>query len=253
VGTTGEISTLDYNEHVEVAAAAVEIVKAHERRVPVIAGSGGNDTRHTKRLAADLEKHGVDAVMLVTPYYNKTSQKGLIEHFCAVAGNIHIPVVLYNVPSRTGLNILPATAHTLSKVENIAAIKEASGNITQVAEVFELCGGALDVYSGDDAMVVPIMSLGGKGVISTVSNIAPQQTHDMVYHYINGNVKAAAEMQLEMLGLIRALFKDVNPMPVKAALNLMGFDAGPCRMPLTTIDNSLREELINQMKGYGLL
>ena len=253
-GTTGEISTLDDVEHVdEIARAAVEIVKAGPRKIPVIAGAGGNDTRHVIELSKSLQKVGVDALMLVTPYYNKTSQRGLIEHFSIVANAVDLPIVLYNVPSRTSLNMLPKTMQELSKIENIVAIKEASSNIVQIAEVIERCGNDVDVYCGNDDHVVPLLSLGGKGVISTVANIAPRQMHDLVMKYLDGNVKESAKIQLEMLGLIRAIFADVNPMPVKEALNLMGFNVGKCRRPLTTIDEDIKDELITQMRKYGLL
>ena len=252
-GTTGEVSTLSNEEHLEVARAAVEITA---KRVPVIAGAGGNDTRNILNLSKDLQKIGVDGLMVVTPYYNKTSQRGLIEHYSMIAAAVDLPIVVYNVPARTSLNMLPKTLQELSKIENIAAVKEASANIVQIAEVLELCGDNLDVYSGNDDHVVPILSLGGKGVISTIANIAPKQMHDMVMKYLNGDVadkKEAAKMQLAMLPLVRALFTDVNPMPVKEALNLMGFNEGLCRRPLTTIDDSLKAELTAQMKRYGIL
>ncbi|MCL2398266.1 MAG: 4-hydroxy-tetrahydrodipicolinate synthase [Defluviitaleaceae bacterium] len=252
-GTTGEISTLYFNEHVEVARTAVETVKSSSRKIPVIAGAGGNDTRHIIELGKELQLAGVDALMLVTPYYNKTSQRGLIEHFSMIASSIDLPIVLYNVPSRTSLNMLPKTVAQLSKIDNIVAVKEAGGDIVQIAQVIELCGSNIDVYSGNDDHVVPILSLGGIGVISTIANIAPQQMHDLVLKYLEGDVKGSAKMQLEMLGLVRSLFADVNPMPVKEALNLLGFEMGSCRRPLTCIDNDLKDELILQMRGYGLL
>ena len=252
-GTTGEVSTLNNDEHVEVARTAVETVKAGSRKIPVVAGAGGNDTRNIIALGKSLQKVGVDALMLVTPYYNKTSQRGLVEHFSMVAAAVDLPIVVYNVPVRTSLNMLPKTVYELSKVENIVAVKEASGNIVQIAEIIELCGDAIDVYSGNDDYIVPVLSLGGKGVISTLSNIAPRQVHDLVAKYFDGDTKGSAKMQLEMMALVRALFADVNPMPVKEALNLMGFETGPCRRPLTNIDDSLKGELIAQMKNYGLL
>ena len=256
-GTTGEISTLDDDEHVEVARLAVEAVKAAThgtRRIPVIAGAGTNDTRHSITLAKRLEKQAqVDALMVVTPYYNKTSQKGLVAHFAAVAAAVNVPIVVYNVPSRTGLNLLPKTLLEMSKIENIVAVKEASGNITQIAEVCALCAGHLDIYSGNDDHVVPVLSLGGKGVISTTSNIAPQPMHDMVAKFLAGDISGAARIQLQLLDLMKLLFTDVNPMPVKAALNLMGFDMGHCRLPLTTIEESLQAALSAEMKKLGLL
>jgi len=252
-GSTGEISTLNNDEHVEVVRTAVETVKAGARKIPVIAGAGGNDTRNIIELGKRLQKIGVDALMLVTPYYNKTSQRGLVEHFSMVAAAVDLPIVLYNVPVRTALNMLPKTVCELSKIENIVAVKEASGNIVQIAEIIELCGDAIDVYSGNDDYVVPVLSLGGKGIISTIANIAPKQMHNLTAKYFEGDIKCSAKMQLDMLALVRALFADVNPMPVKEALNLIGFEAGPCRKPLTNIDDSLKQELINQMKNYGLL
>ena len=252
-GTTGEVSTLNNDEHIEVARTAVETVKSAKRKVPVIAGAGGNDTRNILQLSKRLQQIGVDGIMLVTPYYNKTSQRGLVEHFTKIAKAVDLPIILYNVPVRTSLNMLPKTVFELSKIENIAAVKEASGDIVQISQIIELCGDNIDVYAGNDDYVVPLLSMGGKGVISTIANIAPRQTRDMVHKYFDGDVKGSAKMQLEMLGLVRALFADVNPMPVKTALNIMGFEAGPCRGPLTTIDDSLKDELTSQMKRYGVL
>jgi len=256
-GTTGEVSTLNNNEHVEVASLAVSTVKklsenAKNTKIPVIAGAGGNDTRNILLLSKQLQQAGVDGLMLVTPYYNKTSQRGLVEHFTKIAASVDLPIVVYNVPSRTGLNLLPKTVLELSKVENIVAIKEASGNIVQVAEIAEYCGDAITIYSGNDDYIVPVLSVGGKGVISTMANIVPRQTHDIVMNYLEGDTKASMKLQLEMMGLVRALFTDVNPIPVKEALNIMGFEAGACRMPLTTVEASLRDELIAQMKKLGL-
>ncbi|MCL1987836.1 MAG: 4-hydroxy-tetrahydrodipicolinate synthase [Firmicutes bacterium] len=252
-GTTGEVSTLDNDEHIEVASVAVQTAKAQKRKIPVIAGAGGNDTRNILGLVKRLQHVGVDAIMLVTPYYNKTSQRGLIEHFTMIAAATDLPIILYNVPSRTSLNMLPKTLYELSKLPNIVAVKEASGDISQIAEVIALCGENLDVYSGNDDHIVPVLSLGGKGVISTVSNIAPQQVHDMIISYFDGDTKTAATMQIEMLPLIRLLFADVNPMPVKAALQMLGLEMGDCRRPLTKIDETLQNDLSKEMKRYGLL
>jgi len=252
-GTTGEVSTLNNDEHVEVARTAVETVKAGSRKIPVISGAGGNDTRNIIELGKKLQKVGVDGLMVVTPYYNKTSQRGLVEHFSMIAAAVDLPIILYNVPVRTSLNMLPKTLYELSKIDNIKGVKEASGDIVQIAEVIERCGDDLDVYCGNDDHVVPVLSLGGKGVISTIANIAPRQMHELIIKYFEGDVKGSAKMQLEMLGLIRALFADVNPMPVKEAVNLLGFEAGPCRRPLTNIDDGLKNELIAQMKRYGLI
>lgn len=255
-GTTGESPTLADEEHIEVVRAAVAAAKkAAEggRKVPVIAGAGGNNTQHCIDLGRELVRAGVDACMLVTPYYNKTSQQGLIEHFTKVASALDVPIVVYNVPSRTGLNMLPKTLFALSKLENIAAVKEASGNIAQVAEIVERCGDALDVYAGNDDYVVPVLSLGGKGVISTAANVAPAQMHEMVMKYLQGDTEGSRRMQLDILALVRALFSDVNPIPVKAALQLMGWDVGDCRLPLTAMESSLHENLKQQMAAYGLI
>ena len=235
-GTTGEASTLTDEEQIECIAAAV---KYTNKRVPVIAGTGSNDTRHGIHLSKLAEEVGADALLQVTPYYNKTSQKGLYEHFKAIADSVEIPVILYNVPSRTGLNILPDTALKLSAVKNIVAIKEASGNIAQVAELAQKCAGKLDIYSGNDDQVLPLMALGGAGVISVAANIIPKEMHDMVMFFLDGKFKESLELQLNYLPLINALFCDVNPIPVKAALNILGGDlaAGPCRPPLTTLES----------------
>jgi len=255
-GTTGEASTLSDDEHTGVVRAAVEFTKAASpagKRIPVIAGAGSNDTRHAIHLCKSLEKVGADACMLVSPYYNKTSQRGIVEHFTAVAKSVDIPIVLYNIPSRTGLNIKPATLETLSKIDNIVAIKEASFDFVQCAEYVERCGDSISIYSGNDEVIVPVLSLGGHGVISTVANIAPRQTHELVMKYLDGDVKGSARLQIEMLPLIRVLFSDVNPIPVKAAVNLMGFDAGGCRLPLTSLDDDLHEQLKACMKGFGIM
>ncbi|NLK21568.1 MAG: 4-hydroxy-tetrahydrodipicolinate synthase [Epulopiscium sp.] len=248
-GTTGESSTLNDNDHLECIKVAVDKVKG---RVPVIAGTGSNDTEHGVFLTKRAKELGADAALIVTPYYNKTTQKGLIEHYNYIAKNVDIPIILYNVPSRTGLNITPKTALELSKIDNVIAIKEASGNISQVAELMSLCGDRLDLYSGNDDQIVPLLSLGGKGVISVVANIAPRQTHDIVDKYLNGNVAESRKLQLEMLPLINALFSEVNPIPVKAALELMGYAVGRCRMPLTSMEDIHLELLKKEMKNYGL-
>lgn len=249
-GTTGEASTLTDQEQWDVVRCAVS---ATAKRVPVIAGAGSNDTQHGVRLAVGCKKAGADACLLHTPYYNKATQKGIVEHFKVQAAAVDIPIILYNVPSRTGLNMLPKTACELSKVPNIVAVKEASGNITQVAEIAELCGDNLDIYSGNDDQIVPVMSLGGKGVISVLANVAPRQTHDMVMKYLGGDVAGSLKLQLEALPLIRALFCEVNPIPVKHAVNLMGMNAGPVRLPLTPLDDSHLEQLKSAMTAYGLL
>ncbi|MCL2664864.1 MAG: 4-hydroxy-tetrahydrodipicolinate synthase [Defluviitaleaceae bacterium] len=255
-GTTGEASTLSDEEHTAVVRAAVDYTKEASppgKKIPVIAGAGSNDTRHAAELCRELENAGADACMLVTPYYNKTSQKGLVEHFSAVASAVKIPIVLYNIPGRTGMNIKPQTMKTLSEIDNIVAVKEASYDFVQATEIALLCGDALAVYSGCDEIIVPMLSVGGLGVISTVANIAPRRVHDMVKMFLDGDAKGSAKVQIEMLPLIRALFADINPMPVKAALNLMGFKAGKCRLPLTNIDDDCCRELQKQMQAYGLI
>ena len=249
-GTTGEASTLTHEEHIDVIKHCVETVA---KRVPVIAGTGSNCTETAIYLSKEAEAAGADAVLLVTPYYNKATQKGLYVHFKDTAEAINVPCILYNVPSRTGCNILPETAVKLAKdVKNIVAIKEASGNISQIAKLFQLADGCIDVYSGNDDQIVPIMSLGGLGVISVLSNVAPLQTHDMCQACLDGDYKKAAKMQLEALPLIDSLFSEVNPIPVKKALNLMGFEAGPLRKPLTEMEEEHAKILEENMKTYGI-
>lgn len=249
-GTTGEASTLTDEEQIDCVRYAVEVVN---KRIPVIAGAGSNHTAHAIELAQGCEKAGADAVLLVTPYYNKTTQKGLIEHYKMIAESINIPIILYNVPSRTGLNITPKTCYELSKIKNIVAIKEASGNISQVAEIAALCEPDFDIYSGNDDQVLPLLSLGGKGVISVLANVAPRDTHDMVMSYLEGDTKRATKLQLDTLNLINALFCETNPIPVKAAVNLMGFNAGKCKMPLCSMEDKNFERLKEAMKDYGLI
>ncbi len=251
-GTTGEASTMTDAEQLECIRVAVEQTA---KRVPVIAGTGSNDTSHGIELSKNAAQLGADALLQVTPYYNKTTQKGLIEHFTDIAKSVDIPIVLYNVPGRTGLNIAPKTAAELSKIDNIVAIKEASGNISQVAELVKRCEGRLDLYSGNDDQIVPILSLGGLGVISVVANILPQETHNIVDYYLQGKTKESLELQIKMLDLINSLFVEVNPIPVKAALSLMGskYDSGICRKPLTTMEDAHIELLSNQMKAYGII
>ena len=250
-GTTGESSTLSEEEHSQVIAHTVNYVN---HRVPVIAGTGSNDTQTAIMLSKQAEEDGADAVLLVTPYYNKATQNGLKMHFKAIAEAISIPVVLYNVPSRTGCNIQPETAVWLARnVENIVAIKEACSNITQIGHLFAIANGDIDVYSGNDDQVVPILSLGGKGVISVLSNIAPQQTHDMVQKYFDGDVAGSAKIQLDAMNLVNALFCEVNPIPVKKAVELMGLCGGGVRLPLTEIEPANAERLANAMRDFGLL
>ena len=249
-GTTGEASTLSHEEHVDVIKHCVKTVNG---RVPVIAGTGSNSTETAIYLSQEAEKAGADAVLLVTPYYNKATQKGLYVHFKDTADSISIPCILYNVPSRTGCNILPETAVKLAKeVDNIVAIKEACGNISQIAKLIQLADGSIDVYSGNDDQIVPIMSLGGLGVISVLSNVAPKQTHDICQACLDGDFKTASRLQLEALPLIDSLFSEVNPIPVKKALNLMGFEAGPLRKPLTEMEEANAKILQENMKAYGI-
>ena len=249
-GTTGESSTLTHEEHLETIKYTIDKVN---KRIPVIAGTGSNCTETAIYLSTEAEKYGADGVLLVTPYYNKATQKGLIEHYTKIANSIKIPVILYNVPSRTGINIQPKTvAYLVEHVENIVGIKEASGDIAQVAEMAALTRGKLDIYSGNDNQIVPLLSLGGKGVISVLSNVAPRFTHDMVAKYLNGDIKESCDMQLDAMPLINALFSEVNRIPVKAAMNLMGMEVGPLRSPLTEMEEANKEKLKEEMVKFGL-
>ena len=249
-GTTGESATMPDAEHLSVIDYCVKKVN---HRIPVIAGTGSNDTAHGIRLTQSAEKLGVDAVLLVTPYYNKTSQQGLIQHFTALANATSLPCILYNVPSRTGVNILPETAYELSKISNINAIKEASGNIAQVAKIAQLCGDALNIYSGNDDQIVPLLALGGKGVISVLSNVAPRETHEICQKWFNGDIAASLAAQLKYLPLCEALFCDVNPIPVKCAMNQLGYQAGSCRLPLVDTSKANQERIHNALHTAGLL
>ena len=249
-GTAGEYSTLTDEEHRRVIQFTVAQVN---HRIPVVAGTGSNDTAYCLELSQEAEKMGVDGLLLVTPYYNKCSQKGLIRHYLTVADAVDLPMILYSVASRTGVNILPETLKELSKHPNIVAVKEASGSISQVAKIRHLCGDDLDVYSGNDDQIVPLLSLGGIGVISVLSNLMPKETHDICQLYFDGKVQESAALQLKLLDLINNLFSDVNPIPVKEALNMMGFPAGPCRMPLCEMDDGPREKLRASMAAVGLL
>lgn len=250
-GTTGEASTLSHEEHLDVIAHAVKVVN---KRIPVVAGTGSNCTETAIYLSQEAEKSGADGLLIVTPYYNKATQKGLIEHYTMVAESVSLPIIMYNVPGRTGCNILPETAVALAKnVKNIVGIKEASGNIAQVARLMALADGCIDLYSGNDDQIVPILSLGGKGVISVLSNVAPAQTHEICAHYFAGDVDGSRKMQLAAIPLIDALFCEVNPIPVKEAMNLMGKQAGPLRRPLSPMEPQNKERLEKAMKEYGLL
>ncbi len=250
-GTTGEASTLTHEEHLETIGYAIKKVAG---RIPVIAGTGSNCTETAVYLSVEAEKMGADGVLLVTPYYNKATQNGLKKHFATIANSIKIPALLYNVPSRTGCNILPETAVWLVKnVENIVGIKEASGNISQVAKLMHLAGGEIELYSGNDDQIVPLLALGGKGVISVLSNVAPEQTHNIVETFMNGDVQESCRLQLKALDLIDALFCEVNPIPVKKAMNLLGWAAGPLRGPLTEMEEANAARLEKAMKDYGIL
>lgn len=247
-GTTGEASTMPDEEHIAVIKFAVEQIN---KRVPVIAGTGSNDTRHAIELSQAAEAVGADALLSVTPYYNKAMQKGLYEHFKVIANNVKVPIVLYNVPSRTNLNLNPDTIKALSEIDNIVAVKEC--NLGQVGDIVNNCRSDFAVYSGDDNMVLPVLSLGGKGVISVMANIIPRDTHEMVAKFFEGDINGSIKLQLQTLNLIKAIFSEVNPIPIKAAVNLLGFKAGQCRMPLTEIGEQNLEVLRAEMKAYGLL
>lgn len=250
-GTTGEASTLTHEEHLNVIRYCVEVVN---KRIPVVAGTGSNCTETAIYLSTEAEKAGADGLLVVSPYYNKATQNGLYAHFKAVADAVKIPILLYNVQGRTGMNIAPATIIRLCEdCENIVGVKEASGNISQVAKIASLAKGKVDIYSGNDDQIIPIMSLGGKGVISVLSNVAPRQTHEICAKYLAGDVVEAAKMQLDAIELIDALFCEVNPIPVKKALNLMGMEAGGLRLPLTEMEEATTARLKAAMEAYGIL
>ncbi|MBO4981911.1 MAG: 4-hydroxy-tetrahydrodipicolinate synthase [Lachnospiraceae bacterium] len=250
-GTTGEASTLTHEEHLDAIRFCVETVAG---RIPVIAGTGSNCTETAVYLSTEAEKYGVDGLLLVSPYYNKATQNGLYAHFKTVAESVKIPVILYNVPSRTGCNILPETVVRLCKdVDNIVGVKEASGNISQIAHLAAISHGYVDIYSGNDDQIVPILALGGVGVISVLSNVAPEQTHEICQKFFDGDIEGSRRMQLEALDLCNALFCEVNPIPVKKALNLMGMEAGPLRMPLSEMEEANADRLKKAMTAYGIL
>ncbi len=249
-GTTGEASTLTDEEQIKTIQFAVDVVA---KRVPVIAGTGSNDTAHGVHLSKMAEKTGVNALLSVTPYYNKTTQKGLIQHYSQIASSVSIPIILYNIAGRTGLNITPTTMYELSKIPNIVGVKEASGNITQVAEIAQLCGSDFELYAGNDDQVVPTLSLGGVGVISAAANVVPQQMHDIVEKFLSGDTKGSLSTQLALMPLIQALFIEVNPIPVKEGLRLMGFDVGGYRMPLVPMEPANHAILKAEMEKFGLI
>lgn len=250
-GTTGESSTMTHGEHLKTIKFAVDKVA---KRVPVIAGTGSNCTETAIMMSKEAASYGVDALLVVTPYYNKATQKGLIAHYTAIANAVpETPIIMYNVPSRTGCNLQPATVAALVKnVKNIVGIKAASGDLSQIAKMMSMAGEDLELYSGNDDQILPIMSLGGLGVISVLSNVAPKQTHDIVMKFMEGDTREAARLQLEAIPLINALFCEVNPIPVKTAMNMMGMEVGPLRMPLCEMEESNKETLAKAMKDYGL-
>ena len=249
-GTTGESSTMTDEEHIECIKFAVEKVN---HRIPVIAGTGSNHTDYAIHLTQEAEALGADAVLLVTPYYNKTSQRGLIQHYTAIANSTKLPCILYNVPSRTGVNILPETVAKLAEVENIVAVKEASGNISQIAKIAALCGDKIDIYSGNDDQIVPIMALGGVGVISVLSNCMPFETHEIASLCLENKYPEAREKAGRLREFTNMLFCDVNPIPVKEALNLMGFEVGECRLPLVKMEQEKIDKLKASMEKIGLI
>ena len=250
-GTTGESSTLTHGEHLSAIKYTVDKVA---KRVPVIAGTGSNCTETAIMMSKEAESYGADALLLVTPYYNKATQKGLIAHYGQIASETKLPIILYNVPGRTGCNLMPETVATLVKEnENIVGLKEATGNMAQASKTMYLCDGKLEMYSGEDGLVVPLLSIGGLGVISVIANIAPRQTHDMVMSYLEGDLEKARQMQLKSLPLVDALFSEVNPIPVKKALNLMGMQVGSLRSPLCEMGEENAKKLEQAMKDFGLL
>lgn len=249
-GTTGESATLDHNEHTQAIKVAVEVTAG---RIPVIAGTGSNDTAYALKLSNDAEKLGVDGLLMVTPYYNKASQEGLIKHFNYVADRVSTPIILYNVPSRTGCEIKPETYAELAKHKMIYAAKEATGNLSSIAKTISLVPEDFSIYSGNDDQITPIMSLGGKGVISVLSNILPQVAHDIAQTALDGDFKKSAELQLKYLELCNAMFMDVNPIPVKAAMRLMGIDVGPLRLPLCDMTPANTEKLKSVLQKYELI
>lgn len=249
-GTTGESATMTDQEHVDCIEYAVKRVNG---RVPVVAGAGSNHTSYAVWMSKEAKRVGADALLHVTPYYNKTSQTGLIRHFNAVADATDLPIILYNVPSRTGVNITPATYRELAKHPNIVAAKEASGNISQIAQIAQACGDELDLYSGNDDQIVPLLSLGAKGVISVLSNIMPRETHDICRLFFEGKIAESRALQLKLLPLINALFSDVNPIPVKEAMNMMGWECGECHLPLVSMQPQAKEHLRVLMQEQGLI
>ena len=249
-GTTGEASTMTHEEHIETIKACVEMTK---KRIPVIAGTGSNCTDTAVYLSKEAQRVGADGILVVSPYYNKATQNGLKKHFTAIAGSVDIPMILYNIQGRTGVNIQPKTIASLAKeVENIVAVKEASGDLSQVANIIYESEGRIDVYSGNDDQIVPIVALGGKGVISVLSHVAPKETHDIVAKFLDGDVAGSLELQLRAIPLVEKLFCEVNPIPVKAALNMLGWEVGPLRMPLSEMEEEHQKELKAAMDAFGV-
>ncbi|MBQ3139022.1 MAG: 4-hydroxy-tetrahydrodipicolinate synthase [Ruminococcus sp.] len=249
-GTTGEASTMSDEEHLECIRFAVEKTA---KRVPVIAGTGSNDTSYAIKLSKEAEELGADGLLLVTPYYNKTTQKGLIAHFTAIADAVNIPIILYNIPGRTGMNMEVSTIKELANHKNIVAVKEASGNISYAAKLIAECGDVIDVYSGNDDMIVPLMSLGAKGVISVLSHVIPKETHNMVQYCLDNNLAEATKLQIDYLDLINNLFIEVNPIPVKEAMNMMGVNVGKCRLPLVEMSEEHKAALRASLEKHGLI
>lgn len=249
-GTTGESSTMSESERISAINCVVKTVK---KKIPVIVGTGSNNTQKCLEMSKTAENLGADALLVVTPYYNKTTQKGIIEHFKLIASSVSIPIILYNVPSRTGINILPETCFELSKINNIVGIKEASGNISQIAEIANLCGDNLYIYSGSDDQILPTLSLGGKGVVSVLSNIAPKLTCNITNSFFKNEINISCDYQLKCIPLIKTLFAEINPIPVKQALNLLGFNFGSPRLPLVTASDNTTQQLIQIIKNLNLL
>lgn len=248
-GTTGEASTMSEQEKKETIKFTVDVVNG---RIPVIAGTGSNNTKIAVEMSRWADSIGVDGLLVITPYYNKTTQRGCIEHFKAIANEVSKPIIIYNVPSRTGLNITPETLFELSKIDNIAAVKEASSNIVQISEIAQMCGDKLDIYSGNDDQILPILSIGGKGVISVAANIIPKDTHDLCEKFFNGDLNGSLKLQLNMLPLVKALFIETNPIPVKTAMNIMGMNVGNLRLPLVDMSPKNLEILKKEMISYGV-
>lgn len=249
-GTSGEASTMTLDEKKETIKFTIDTVN---KRIPVIAGTGSNNTAETIKMSQYAESVGADGLLVITPYYNKTTQKGLIEHFKKVNDNVNIPIILYNVPGRTGINLLPETLYNMKDLKNVKAVKEASGNISQIAKMKALCRDRFDIYSGNDDQIIPILSLGGVGVISVVANIAPKTVHDICTLYINGKTNEALKLQLDYLALINSLFIEVNPIPVKTAMNLLGMNVGDLRLPLCSMEDKNLNTLKSELKNYGML